>query len=421
MLSTAAVPEPVISTADQLAGIEPVHVEHAAPRLVLQVEELALAMTEVRLQQAAAHALAQRDRTGVEQQHQRIAPMWRINRVLTSTGPIVGRGRSFGVPLAIDSASSDGPSTFVARTAVERRDVVAVGRARIAARGRDAGERDGRRDRRLSAGRLVLPVVEQHVLQVRRTVAADRRERAEPHQRGAVAIDRDDVEVRPREREAERERRRASHRADEIQLVRAIVDGIQLAPAIAGRCDDDGPVDRRGRDDACQRLATRHRSPSIGLDVRPDRSAVGRHRGRIERMRRHAALLHQQRIRLAGRVHVRDRAIEHGLDRVGLGREQLPRDLHRVEHRGRDRSHQRMLRLVRHAGLAAPRDDQQLRQLEGPRQRRQRAHRVAEARVLHHRDAARAARARRRRSTRPRRLRSRPRRSAASRPAARSR
>jgi hypothetical protein len=35
----------------------------------LQIEKFALAMTQIRLQQAAADALAQGDRPGIEQQH----------------------------------------------------------------------------------------------------------------------------------------------------------------------------------------------------------------------------------------------------------------------------------------------------------------------------------------------------------------
>ena len=65
MLSTAAVPEPVISTAAPCRRIERVHRQQPPARLVLQVEELALAVTQIRLQQAAPHALGQRHRPGL--------------------------------------------------------------------------------------------------------------------------------------------------------------------------------------------------------------------------------------------------------------------------------------------------------------------------------------------------------------------
>ena len=68
MLSTAAVPEPVISTAVQSARIQPVHRQQALAGFVLQIEELRFAMAQIGLQQAAAHALRQRDGPGIEQQ-----------------------------------------------------------------------------------------------------------------------------------------------------------------------------------------------------------------------------------------------------------------------------------------------------------------------------------------------------------------
>ena len=101
MLSTAAVPEPVISTALQYGGIELVSGEQTRARLVLQIEELAARDGTSRFAAGSAHAFAQRDRTRIEQQHQR-PPMLMccINARRTSSGVIVGRGRSPGVPVA---------------------------------------------------------------------------------------------------------------------------------------------------------------------------------------------------------------------------------------------------------------------------------------------------------------------------------
>ena len=60
----------------------------------------------------------------------------------------------------------------------------------------------------------------------------------------------------------------------------------------------------------------------------------------------------------------------------------------RLEQRGRDRAHQRVLRLIRDARLSPPGDDQQLRQPKGPGERGQRAHGIAQPGILHHGDAA---------------------------------
>ena len=93
--------------------IEPVDVEEAPARLVLQVEELALAMAEIGLREATTHSLGQGHGPGIEQQHHgaRRAARWSTSRSFTSTGVTVGRGRSAGVPTAVDSPRKRGPST----------------------------------------------------------------------------------------------------------------------------------------------------------------------------------------------------------------------------------------------------------------------------------------------------------------------
>src|SRR5580658_10649470 len=82
-------------------------------------------MTQVRLQQTAADSLAERDRSGIQQQHydalptgdsladRSVAPGGTkccIMRVLTSTGVMAGRGKSAGVPGLIRSRANVGPS-----------------------------------------------------------------------------------------------------------------------------------------------------------------------------------------------------------------------------------------------------------------------------------------------------------------------
>ncbi len=84
-----------------LRGIELVHREQPPAGLVLHIEEFRLAMAQIGLQQAAADALGQRDRAGIEQQHYGAPPLrskWPMKRDLTSTGDIDGRGRSRDVP-----------------------------------------------------------------------------------------------------------------------------------------------------------------------------------------------------------------------------------------------------------------------------------------------------------------------------------
>ncbi len=58
MLSTAAVPEAVMSTAAHCSRVQRVSCQQAAARLVLQIEELAFAMAQIRLQQAASDSFA---------------------------------------------------------------------------------------------------------------------------------------------------------------------------------------------------------------------------------------------------------------------------------------------------------------------------------------------------------------------------
>jgi hypothetical protein len=121
--------------------------QQAARGLVLQIKELAFAMAQIRLQQAAAYAFRQRDGPGIEQQHQ-CAPAARveccIRRVLTSTGShrrtrqIAGRAASRQQPrkararrMAVHPATPPICSHIIG---IERRG--------IAAGGGDTGERN---------------------------------------------------------------------------------------------------------------------------------------------------------------------------------------------------------------------------------------------------------------------------------------
>jgi hypothetical protein len=99
--------------------IETVHTDETRARLFLQIEKLAFAMAQIGLQQAVADAFGERHRAGIEQQHGRsiiylrvhAAPMWRISRVFTSGGVMVGRGRPSGVPRRIAKRTKRGPSS----------------------------------------------------------------------------------------------------------------------------------------------------------------------------------------------------------------------------------------------------------------------------------------------------------------------
>ena len=73
-------------------GVQRMHAEEPLPRLVLQVEELAFAVAQIRLQEASPYALGERHRPGIEKQHQRTPPAkCRMKRSLTSAGE-EGRG-----------------------------------------------------------------------------------------------------------------------------------------------------------------------------------------------------------------------------------------------------------------------------------------------------------------------------------------
>src|SRR5258708_6886340 len=110
-------------------------------------------------------------------------------------------------------------------------------RATIAAGERHGGEIDMRRDRGLAAGRIVDLVVEQEMDEVARRIGADRRQRAELHQSGAVAVDDDDLALRV-EGDAEPHAARAPHRADLVEMLLAVGQGEELAPGLAGGGDD---------------------------------------------------------------------------------------------------------------------------------------------------------------------------------------
>jgi len=85
------------------------------------------------------------------------------------------------------------------------------------------------RHRRLSAGRFMRAVVQQQMREVAaRTRRAWRTRHA--HQGGAVAVERDHLQVRPRQREAERHG--VTHPIDPTRTTGSrVVDGIEFAPA----------------------------------------------------------------------------------------------------------------------------------------------------------------------------------------------
>ena len=113
---------------------------------------------------------------------------------------------------------------------------VAGGGATIAAGDRHAGEIHVRRDGGLATGGIVNPIVEQDVDQILRPLGADGAERAQLHQRGAVAIENDH---RPRHVQGHAEPHGAgtAHGADLIEMLGPVAEGKQLAAAFPRRCD----------------------------------------------------------------------------------------------------------------------------------------------------------------------------------------
>ena len=316
----------------------------------------------------------------------------------TSRGVTFGRGRSSGAPGFVFRWTKRRP---VVRSRERRLEVAR--RSRRAAtsgsrtRARTPREVDRVRDGRLAAGRVVRLVVEEHVDEVRRALVAERRERAQAHEERAVAVEDDDAAIGTRPREAEAEARRAAHRADHVELVRAVVARVELAAGEAGRRDDD--VARSDR--ALHRAERLRRARDASRRVAPGRARVAAHAARtsardvgfdVELVRRDAVLLHHEAngspSSPCARRPSRSRA-PISLSSVG---KYSQRDVHRLEHLRRDLPHQLVLRLVRRpARLAAQRDDHQHRDAEDRVQRGERDDGVAEPRVLHHHDRALAA------------------------------
>ena len=109
-------------------------------------------------------------------------------------------------------------------------------------------------DRRLTAGGIVYAVIQQQMLKIGRSVRAHRGEGAQAHQRRAIAVQRDHPQVRSSQRETQRQRHHATHRAHHVQLIRPIVDRVQLATAEAGRCQHRGGATGVSGDHLPQRL-----------------------------------------------------------------------------------------------------------------------------------------------------------------------
>ncbi len=107
-------------------------------------------------------------------------------------------------------------------------------------------------------------VVQQHMREVARAIGAERGEHAHAHERCAVAVHGDHVQVRTRERKAEREGREATHRAHHIELVGAVIERVELTAAKARGCQHHRLVHRRMGDHALQGLAARGQAIARG-------------------------------------------------------------------------------------------------------------------------------------------------------------
>ena len=104
--------------------------------------------------------------------------------------------------------------------------IVAAHDARITAGGGDAGKVGAGADRRLRASRIVGFVVEHQVREVRRVVGADGGKIAHAHERGAIAVHHQHAQIGARERQAETQGRRAAHRADHVEMLGPVGQGV---------------------------------------------------------------------------------------------------------------------------------------------------------------------------------------------------
>ena len=222
--------------------------------------------------------------------------------------------------------------------------------------------------------------------QVLRCAGADRRERAHLHQRRTVPVEHDDLALGV-ERDAESHAAGAAHGAHLIEVLLAIVEGEQLAPAVAGGGDHRGAI-RDGGEEPLEQLGTCR--PFAALrEILARALGARRQLGLVEQLVRHRALRHDEGEGQGALLHLR----LGGGERVGdlrlVGGERAVRNAHGVEQLARDLAHQFMLRLVVDARLAAPGDDHHGRDAEREVERGERVHRIAETRVLaHHHGAA---------------------------------
>ena len=80
-------------------------------------------------------------------------------------------------------------------------------------------------------------------IEVARPVARQRRQAAEVHQDRSVAVEDDDLLLRPRQRDPEPHRRRQAHRMLQVEEVRPVPDRLQLRRHGAHDGHDDAVVE----------------------------------------------------------------------------------------------------------------------------------------------------------------------------------
>ena len=195
--------------------------------------------------------------------------------------------------------------------------------------------------------------------EVVRALDADRRQRREAHEQRPVAVGNDHPSVRSCDGDAERKAAGAAHRADHVEVVLAVAECIQCAAAVAGGRDDH-VLAAAGVDQHLQRrVGVESLVRGKGAVDAGVHDALRRAR-QVPADRLDRALLQDQRVRPPFLLHVGPRPLQRRSERVRIGGKQLPRHLHRLEHRRRDRAHEIVLWLIVGAArLAAPRGEHQ--------------------------------------------------------------
>ncbi len=229
----------------------------------------------------------------------------------------------------------------------------------------------------------MLAIVQHDVHQTGAAVHANRSETAQPHEQRTVTVD-DDHRARRVRGHPEPDRDGRAHRADEVEVRRTILNGVEF-PAGEPGGRDDRRIGRCGREQL-----TEHRRPGGAL-CRMRRADHRRGRRRqgdlIERGRGHRVLLDHDCVGAPLGAHVPAGRLHDARHQRGIAGHQVPRDLQQVQQRGGHAPHQLVLRLVFAAGFTPPGDHQQGWDERRVQQGGERVDHVAQAGVLADRTA----------------------------------